>query len=181
MQPNGTIALTDERHFTVTVLPDGTRQFDIQVTFNASNGDVTFEDTKEGTMAIRVAPTMALKGGTGHILTSEGIKDSKAWGTKANWVAYYGPDPLGAPITITMMDGPGNLRHPTWWHVRDYGLFAANPFGQHDFEKDKDKKKGNHVLSKGGALTQNYRILIQKGGPDVGALNAAYQVFSAAK
>ena len=182
VKPNGEVTLTDERHLSVTALPGDARQFDIEVTFTAASGDVTFEDTKEGTMAIRVAPTMALKGGSGHILTGEGIKDAKAWGTKANWVAYYGPDPKGDTVTFTMMDGPGNLRHPTWWHVRDYGLFAANPFGQHDFEKDKDHKtKGNHVLAKGVSFTQRYRILIQKGEPDTAKLNAAFEVFAGGK
>ncbi|MDB6120579.1 MAG: hypothetical protein JWO08_4360 [Verrucomicrobiaceae bacterium] len=182
VKANGDVALTDERHFAVTALADGARQFDLKVTFIASNGEVTFEDTKEGSMAIRVAPTMALKGGSGHILTSEGVEDVKAWGTKANWVAYYGPDPKGDKVTIAMMDGPGNLRHPTWWHVRDYGLFAANPFGQHDFEKDKENKtKGNYVLANGTSFTQHYRVLIQKGEPDVKALNAAYEAFTGAK
>ena len=182
VKPNGEVTLTDERHLTVTALPDGGRQFDWLVTFTAPNADATFEDTKEGSMAIRVAPTMPVKGGKGHILTSEGIKDVKAWGTKANWVAYYGPDPKGDAITITMMDAPGNLRHPTWWHVRDYGLFAANPFGQHDFEKGKENKtKGNYVLAKGQSFTQHYRILIQKGEPDTAKLNAAYEAFAGAK
>ena len=182
VKPNGDVALTDARHFVVTALPDDARQFDIEITLAASAGDVTFDDTKEGTMAIRVAPTMALKGGHGHILTGEGIKDAKAWGTQANWVSYYGPDPKGQAITFTMMDGPGNLRHPTWWHVRDYGLFAANPFGQHDFEKDKEHKtKGNYLLAKGSSLTQHYRILLQKGEPDVAKIKAAYDVFAGGK
>ena len=182
VKPGGEVVLTDVRHFVITALPDDARQFDVTITLTPASGDVTFEDTKEGTMAIRVAPTMALKGGSGHILTGEGIKDVKAWGTKANWVAYYGPDPKGSPLTITMMDGTGNLRHPTWWHVRDYGLFAANPFGQHDFEKDKkNKTKGNYVLTKGSSLTQHYRILIQKGDPDTKKLQAAYEAFAGAK
>ena len=181
VKPNGTLTLMDERHLTVTVLPDGGRQFDWEITFTAPNGDVTFDDTKEGTMAIRVAPTMAVKGGTGHIITGEGIKDVKAWGTKAKWVAYYGPDSKGDNLTITMMDSPGNLRHPTWWHVRDYGLFAANPFGQHDFEKLKAKTTGNYLLANGKSFTQRYRILIQKGEPDKAKLDAAFSAFAGAK
>jgi hypothetical protein len=48
-----------------------------------------------------------------------------------------------------MFDHPQNPRHPTWWHVRDYGLFAANPFGKHDFEKLSDKEAGNLKLPAG--------------------------------
>ena len=182
VKPGGEAVLNDVRHFVVTALPGGARQFDFEITLTASAGDVTFDDTKEGSMAIRVAPTMALKGGHGHILTSAGIKDGKAWGTQANWVSYYGPDAKGDPLTITMMDDAKNLRHPTWWHVRDYGLFAANPFGQHDFEKDKEHKtKGNYLLAKGASLTQRYRILIEKGEPEVAKLDAAFGSFAGGK
>jgi hypothetical protein len=76
--------------------------------------------------------------------------------------------------------------------VRGYGLFAANPFGQSDFEappKSGIKEgtaiggrgdKGNYVLANGQALTQRYRILIQKGEPVSPALKASFAAFSAA-
>ena len=63
-------------------------------------------------------------------------------------------------------------------HARDYGLFASNPFGVHDFEKSDDKTKGNHTIKAGSSLTQKYRILLQKGDPNPVALNAAFQAFA---
>ncbi|MEP6673188.1 MAG: PmoA family protein, partial [Chthoniobacter sp.] len=145
LTPQGDVVLNDERRCIITALPEGARQIDLSVTLAANADAVTFRDTKEGTVAIRVAPWLAAsgnkyntQGGRGHILTSAGLADAKAWGTRAKWVSYYGPDPSGQPVCLTMMDHPANLRHPTWWHVRTYGLFAANPFGQHDFEADKE-------------------------------------------
>jgi len=45
----------------------------------------------------------------------------------ADWCDYYGSIG-GKTVGIAMFDHPSNPRHPTTWHVRDYGLFAANPF-----------------------------------------------------
>ena len=179
--PGGGEVLNDERHITITALPEGVRQIDFTITLNAGSQDVTLEDTKEGCMAIRVVPSMSIKEGTGHILTSAGIKDKKAWGTRADWVSFYGPDGKAEPACITMMDHPLNLRHPTTWHARDYGLFASIPFGLHDFEKSNDKTKGNHTIAKGSSLAQRYRILLQPGKPDKAKLDASYTAFSATK
>ena len=41
-------------------------------------------------------------------------------------------------LGIAILNHPSSFRHPTHWHVRTYGLFAANPFGIHDFETKKD-------------------------------------------
>lgn len=190
----GEPVLTDERQFVITALAQGARQIDIKVTFIASYGDVTFRDSKEGTMGIRVAPSMTVSlnkldhsGGAGHILTSEGATDVAAWGTRAKWVAYYGPDPKGEQACIAMMDHPMNLRHPTWWHVRAYGLFAANPFGQSDFEAPRQDEqaitiggrstKGNYTLSNGQSLTQRYRIILQSSPPDAKHLDSIFSSF----
>ena len=52
-----------------------------------------------------------------------------------------------------------NLRHPTTWHVRDYGLMAANPFGQSHF-KSGSLKNGAHTIRAGETLTFRYRLFI---------------------
>jgi hypothetical protein len=200
VKPGGEIVLTDERRCVLTALPNGSRQLDISVKLIASTGEVTFRDTKEGTFALRVAPWLAVTGnkfdpvgGKGHILTSAGHKDTAAWGTRATWVSYYGPDPQGGTACITMMDHPSNLRHPTWWHVRDYGLFAANPFGISDFEASPDspiKKgtgiggqgtKGNLVLAAGQSFTQRYLILLERTAPEAARLDAAFAAFAKTK
>src|SRR5262249_54449101 len=131
---DGVTVLTDDRTMRIYNVKSG-RMFDFEVTLHASNGDITFNDTKEGTMAIRIAETMRLKQpknkpGEGHIINSEGVKDGDTWGKHADWVDYYGPVG-GKTVGFAMFDHPSNPRHPTTWHVRDYGLFAANPFGLH--------------------------------------------------
>jgi hypothetical protein len=63
---------------------------------------------------------------------------------------------------VAIFDHPGNPRHPTWWHVRDYGLFAANPFGIHDFEK-KPAGTGDYRIPAGQSLTFRYRFYIHRG------------------
>src|SRR5690606_5911110 len=125
----GETLLTDETTLTVYRRPNG-RMFDLAITLKASEGkDLTFGDTKEGTMAIRLAESMRLKPNRhyagkppGQILQNTGAKDNATWGKRAAWTAYTGLV-NGKTMTVVMFDHPSNPRHPTWWHVRDYGLF----------------------------------------------------------
>jgi hypothetical protein len=180
---DGKTLLTDERTLTVHRHPGG-RLFDFEITMTAPTGtDVTFGDTKEGTMAVRLAESMRLKPNkfyagkeTGHILQDTGVKDDQTWGKRAGWTAYSGPI-KGHTMTLVIFDHPTNPRHPTWWHVRDYGLFAANPFGRHEFE-GKAVGAGNLVLKAGDSLTFRYRFLIQAGGADAARLDALASAFA---
>lgn len=153
------------------------RVIDYEVEIFASEGDLVFGDTKEGTMAIRVAESMRVtrdkKRGEGHIVLSTGVRDTDAWSKRAEWCDYYGPVD-GTILGIAIFDHPNNLRHPTWWHVRDYGLFAANPFGIHDFEK-KEKGAGNFTLPKGKSLKFRYRILLHEGDEQQSKIAERYQ------
>ena len=162
---DGKVVCTDER--TLRFFNPGSaseRLFDFEITLFASNGELTFGDTKEGTMAVRLAETMRLKGkvGQGHIINSTGVRDDQTWGKRAEWCDYYGPVD-GKTVGIAIFDHPQNPRHPTWWHVRDYGLFAANPFGQHDFESLPNKTAGNLVVPAGKSVTFRYRIYLHEG------------------
>ncbi len=162
---DGTVVCTDERtlRFYTPARPSE-RLMDFDITLFASNGELTFGDTKEGMMAVRLAPTLRLKGkvGQGHIVNSNGVRDGQTWGKRADWCDYYGPVE-GKTVGIAIFDNPKNPRHPTWWHVRDYGLFAANPFGQHDFEKLPDKTAGNLVVPAGKSITFRYRFYLHEG------------------
>ena len=91
----------------------------------------------------------------------EGLKDEALWGKAARWVDYTAPVE-GKVTGIACFDHPSNLRHPTTWHAREYGLIAANPFGLHDFEK-KPKGAGDYVIKKGESLTLRYRWLFHGG------------------
>ena len=92
----------------------------------------------------------------------EGVRDGETWGKRADWCDYHGPV-NGKIVGVAIFDHPKNPRHPTWWHVRDYGLFAANPFGRHDFEKLPDKTAGNLVVPAGQSITFRYRFYAHEG------------------
>jgi sugar phosphate isomerase/epimerase len=177
---DGKVICTDTRTHKFYNRPDG-RIIDFEITIHASNGDVTFGDTKEGSMAIRLAPTMQVEGkvAKGHIVNSAGDRDDSAWGKRAVWCDYYGPidDQV---VGIAIFDHPQNPKHPTWWHVRDYGLFAANPFGVHDFEK-KTAGTGNIVIPNGQTLTFKYRFYFHKGDQLQGKVAELYRQYSEGK
>jgi len=172
----GQTICTDER--TLRIYSTGPhRVFDFEITTTASEGDLVFGDTKEGTTALRVAETMRLKGkvGKGHIVNSDGVRDGATWGKRAKWVDYHGPvkeQLVGAAI----FDHPSNPRHPTYWHVRDYGLFAANAFGIHDFEK-KEKGVGDLKLKNGEKVTFKYRFYLHEGDEKAGRVEEQYQAY----
>ena len=162
---DGATVCTDERTFRF-YNRSNQPVFDFEITIRASEGPITFGDTKEGTMAVRLAETMRLTGpkgkpGAGHIVNSEGVRDNATWGKRAKWCDYYGPVD-GKIVGLAIFDHPANPRHPTWWHVRDYGLFAANPFGIHDFEKQ-PAGTGNLTVPFRSSVTFRYRFYIHDG------------------
>ena len=53
---------------------------------------------------------------------------------------------------------------PLRWQARDYGLFGANPFGQHDYENLKDQPHiGDYTIPADGSLTLRYRFYFHYG------------------
>ncbi|MBM3881122.1 MAG: hypothetical protein FJ387_15600 [Verrucomicrobia bacterium] len=160
------------------------RLLDFEITVHASHGELTFGDTKEGTMGIRLAETMRLRAnkagaGAGHVVNSEGVRDGATWGKRATWVDYYGPV-QGQTVGVAIFDHPQNPRHPTWWHVRDYGLFAANPFGIHDFER-KPAGTGNLVVPAGQSVTFRYRFYFHRGDETAGRVADRYAEYVGGK
>ncbi len=176
----GKVLCTDEQTFRFHAPQDDVTWLDFEITLRASNGEVTLGDTKEGTFAIRLAETMRLKPNkdnvgkpTGHIVNSAGVRDDKTWGKRAAWCDYYGP--VGTNLVgIAIFDHPANPRHPTWWHVRDYGLFAANPFGQHDFESMSDQRAGDLKIPAGQSVTFRYRVVLHEGDEKQGRIAERY-------
>jgi len=94
-------------------------------------------DTKEGSMALRLAESMRLKPNefnigksTGHIAQSTGVRDGDSWGKRAAWCDYSG--------------------------------LVNSTFGVHDFEK-KPKGTGNLTIPAGESITFRYRIYMYEG------------------
>jgi hypothetical protein len=181
----GAVVCTDLRTMRIYNRPGQERLFDFDITLQAPpEKPVVFGDSKEGTMATRVAETMRLldknkQPGAGHIVLSTGLRDEETWGKKADWCDYYGPV-NGKIAGVAIFDHPHNLRHPTTWHVRDYGLFAANPFGLHDFEK-KPKGTGDFTLPAGQSITFRYRFYYHRGNESEARVAEHYQEYVQSK
>jgi Methane oxygenase PmoA len=188
LDDGGEVLATDERTMRFHSVKDG-RLLDFDITIKAGDKEVVFGDDKDGAMAIRIAETMRVekpkaKGekkeapGEGHIVTSEGKKDAEAWGTKAAWCDCYGPVD-GKTVGVAMFDNPANPRFPTWWHVRVYGLFAANPFGQAQFEKLADKEAGAFKIEPGKSVTFRYRFYFHEGDAEQAKVAERYREYTA--
>ena len=133
---------------------------DFDIRLKALGQDVVFGDTKEGTFALRLHPMMDAKAktDTGRMLNSEGGKGKGIWGKKARWVAYSG-DSKKKKLYRRGYGSPSNMRYPTTWHARDYGLLSANPFGlSYYLGKDHD---GSKTIPAGKELRFKYRVILQ--------------------
>jgi len=187
--PDGRLICTDERKVSFHATTAG-RFIDYEVTLHAlPDTPLLMGDNKDGTMAIRLAQWMTLPHkfqkkdvpGNGRIVTSTGVRDAAAWGTRADWCDYYAPGE-GTTYGVAIFDHPQNLRHPTWWMARDYGLFGANPFGQHDYEGLKDQPHiGDHTIPAGGTLTLRYRFYIHLGDTTAARVAEIYADYAAGK
>jgi hypothetical protein len=153
------------------------RWIDFAVKVKAAGRPATFGDTKEGAFGIRVAESIAVDSKRGgRIVNSLGQIDEAAWGKPAAWVDYHGPVD-GEMLGIAILNHPSSFRFPTPWHVRTYGLFAANPFGLKDFTGDKTKD-GSYTLAPGGSFTLRYLILLHRGDEKQGRIAEGYKEYS---
>jgi hypothetical protein len=152
------------------------RVIDCEFAIHATHGSIKMGDTKEGTFAIRVVK--ALDSPPGHMVNANGASGEKGiWGKRSNWVDYYGRV-AGEDVGLAIFDHPNNLRAPTYWHARAYGLLAANPFGLRQFTGDR-RQDGSYAIPAGGSLILRYRVLIHHGGAPQAGVADAYREFAA--
>ena len=177
VDPEGRVLLTEDRTMTFQTAP-GLRTIDFDATLTAKV-TVRFGDTKEGTFAIRLAePLRGAKGGTGRMVNASGAEtEQNVWGKPSPWVDYAG-ELGGEKVGIAIFDHPANLRHPTFWHARGYGLFAANPFGERDFLHDKNRD-GGVTLEPGQAQRFRYRVVIHPDGAGSAGIAEMYRKYAA--
>lgn len=183
---SGETICTDETTYRFRRTADGTF-VDVEIALQATHGPIVLGDTEEGFMGVRVNEAIRVtqgsgktkRPGTGTIVNAQGDRDRRAWGKRAPWCDYHGPLPGGPTIGIAIFDHPGNVSHPTWWHVRDYGLFAANPFGRHDFEQLSDQPRAGEVtVPAGGRLVLRYRILFHRGDETQARVAEHYRAYA---
>ncbi len=174
MDPDGA-KLLDETRVTRVITERDLRIIDLDISLTAAAKIVSFGDAKDGVLGIRLAPALqedkvikekgqpdrSVPGAPGIIVNAAGGRHEKAvWGKPSDWVDYSGQIG-GEPLGIAILDHPSNSRRARW-HVRAYGLFAANPFGDAAFAGAKPSEKGV-TLDPGASLHFRYRIVIHPG------------------
>jgi hypothetical protein len=182
VDPDGNVLLEETTRFVFT--RQGTSLIiDRGCTLRAVADEVLFKDVKDGMLGLRVAREMEMPstqedkfvdaqgnvtgvkklnndGVTGMYINREGIKGDQAWSKRSRWTCLNGKMD-GEPISIAMVDHPGNVGYPTYWHVRGYGLFAANPLGQRIFSEGKEEL--NFRLLRNQSAEFKYRVIIHGG------------------
>ncbi len=161
------------------------RVIDCDVTLRALE-TVTFNDTKEGTFGMRVASALEAPGPkappspkrTGKMVNSNGQEgEPNCWGKRANWVDVSG-EVEGEKLGIAIFDHPSNPRHPTYWHVRGYGLLAANIFGIRAFERNPGLN-GALTLQRNETITFRYRVVVHPGDSQAAKIATLYEKYAA--
>jgi Family of unknown function (DUF6807) len=147
---------------------------DFDITLTAAT-DVTFGDTKEGAFAIRLNDAFTEKRG-GKMVNAEGLTGMmNVWGKRSNWVDYTTVLD-GERLGVAMFDNPQNPRHPTYWHARDYGLFALDPFGRNAF--DPSLPESRWELPAGRKLRFRWRVVIHPGDAESGHVAEMYKEYA---
>jgi hypothetical protein len=187
LDPDGKKLLEEVRTMTLRATPTA-RFTDVFINLTAV-APVVFGDEKDGTFGLRLDPalnedknikengqTRVYPGAPGLIVNAEGVQHEKeVWGKPSHWVDYSG-EIGGEKLGVAIFDYPGNSR-PARWHVRAYGLFAANPFGYSAFTNDKSKD-GSVKLDPGQSIHFAYRVVVHNGDAHSAGLTALWDDFA---
>ena len=111
----------------------------------------------------------------GKIINSAGQVDAEAWGKPAPWCDYHGPVD-GERVGIAFLNHPSSYRFPTRWHVRNYGLFTANPFMSR--QVDKTLPDGTIVPKAGERLKLRHRFILHSGDAESASIAALYAKYA---
>lgn len=173
--------LKEKRTVRFAGFADGARGVEITSVFTPVAEAVTFRDTKEaGLCAARVADPIAK---TSVITLSTGVvstntkEETKVWGQKADWCDLSGQID-GKTYGVAVLDHPENPKHPSNWHVRHYGLNAANIFGLSEYDRKNPKGSGNLTIDAGKSATFHYLAVIHAGDAKAAGLDAKYKEFA---
>ncbi|NBV21117.1 MAG: hypothetical protein EBS05_04240 [Proteobacteria bacterium] len=199
---DGKLVLREKVRLAFTPLANRQVLMDYDVELQAANAPVVFGDKRDGGLLTRVAGTMKVESekgekGLGTIVNSRGDRNEAAWGKRAEWTDYFGPDATGKTVGIAMFDHPTNLRFPTHWHARTYGLMTANRFGTDHFKGNYNDHKtlscrpygtncpacsshsGDFTLAAGQTLSLRNRFYFHHGDAQVAQVAAQYNSYTA--
>jgi hypothetical protein len=155
----------------------------VDIDMDASVCPLTFGDTKEGSMGVRVNDQIRLtaKGLHSTLVNAEGKSGEAAvWGMLSDWCDYSG-EIDGKMAGISLFDDPSN-KPRACWHSRGYGLMASNPFGRSEsgFPARKGEKELTK-LAKGEHLHLRYGIYLHSGDSKEGGVATAFEQFTKLK
>lgn len=177
--PDNNTMLEEETNFDFSAT-ENIRIIDRTTQLTAVIDEVKFTDNKEGMFAIRVSRELELPSYKptslvdshgvvtrvekmdntyvkGNYRSAEGIEGKEVWGTRCRWMKLAS-EIKGEPVSLVIIGHPSNVGYPTYWHARDYGLFAANTLGQKIFSDGKNEL--NFSLKKGETATFKYRLVV---------------------
>lgn len=130
-------------------------------TFSAPQ-EFYFGDQEEMGLGVRVATPLTVKNG-GTLTNSAGAQGEKqVWGQQADWCDYAGTID-GKPVGVMIVPDAGNFGR-SWYHARDYGFVAANPFGRKAFTKGEASRV---VVPPGESLRLRYAVVLHAGETDL--------------
>ncbi len=171
--PSGKVILRQEADFSFRA-ESNWQAIDLSFLLTAQKEKVTFRDTKEGMMALRLASSLR-EDNSGRYLNAAGQEtEAGVWGKRSPWVALRGTID-GEGITVALINHPESAGYTTYWHARGYGLFSANPFGRKDFEKGSASL--NFSLEPGRSANFRYRILVHSGKLTLQEMESQFQAY----
>lgn len=200
LAPSGEELLQERTRFVFHAGTD-VRAIDRITTLTAGDERVLMRDNKEGVIGMRTRRELELATGrsailvdasgrpgseeildegrlTGAYRNSEGISGyPDVWGQRARWTALSGVLD-GDSVTVAIFDHPENVGYPTYWHARDYGLFAANPLGQEAMSEGRESL--NYQLDAGESVTFRYRVLLHSGAATDAQIESGWNAFTSA-
>ena len=169
---DGEPVINEERTFTFYNQQGDVKYVDIEMKLIADYCDVKIGKTKEaGPLGVRVNEAIRVDNGGCFTNSYGGVNEGECWGKSAHFCDYFGNinDKL---YGIAVFDNEQNERFPTAWHIRDYGLFAANNL----------YFKGGYELEKGQSVTYRYRVCVYEGNkPDIYGKYNCYLAFASEK
>jgi hypothetical protein len=170
VRPDGSVVCDEEFRVAIRA-KDGTYTFYLESHFSADN-EFYFGDQEEMGLGIRVATPISEIGG-GTLTDSRGRKGAQEiWSNSAAWCDYSGHVDR-QHVGMTIMCHPTNFRE-SWFHARDYGLVAANPFGRAAMRKGETSRV---VVKPGETHVLRYAVWIH-GRVDAEAIASVYNEYA---
>jgi hypothetical protein len=172
---SGPKLLDEERTIELVSLPDAFLLV-FEIDLCAGERSITFGDTKEGSFGIRVNDAIRQEKG-GRIENADAqTGETNCWGRTSAWCDYSGTVD-GKTVGIAILDDPAN-RYPASWHVRGYGLMAANPFGRKASGFPAMRGRSDLVkLAPGEHLKLRYGVVVHLGNAQEGKVAEHFKRF----